>query len=462
MSTVRSLQHHAMLPTLCYYTFFFFMDVPRIAQFLLTFAVIFGISGYLLLRKRKQTNEGIDTSNPRDTKGSIFSKASDSTTPVLESYSRDLTRQASLGKLDPVIGRDTEIMRVIQILSRRRKNNPLLLGEPGVGKTAIAEGLANEIIAGKVPSTLQNKRVLALDVTGLISGTKYRGEFEKRLKRITEELAAADRSIILFIDEIHTIVQSQGSEGAINPADIFKPALARGELQAIGATTEAEYREFIKPEQALERRFQPVYIGEPSVEDTIRILKGLKSVYEKHHRVRIHDDALEAAARLSEEYIHDRFLPDKAIDVIDEASAMVKLESVAEQAAKAKEAAAKAREFTHASLEGFGDDPETVMHPEASTVEHIQLKNTELEDAPQRLRELRATLANMKLEEPKIFDPKVLKKHYAAMIEVQEEIATIESSIRELEAQHVWPDVHAQHIESIVKEWADDEEAARS
>jgi len=246
-------------------------------------------------------------------------------TPTLDNYGRDLTKLAREGKLDPVIGREKEIQRVIQILSRRTKNNPVLIGEPGVGKTAIVEGLAQRIVRGEIPELLKGKRVVALDLAGLIAGTKYRGEFEERMKRVMEEIREAAGSIILFIDELHTIIGAGAAEGAIDAANILKPALARGELQAIGATTVKEYRKHVEKDPALERRFQAVYVDEPTVEETINILKGLRDRYEAHHKVRISDEAIEAAAKLSHRYITDRFLPDKAIDLIDEAAAKVRL-----------------------------------------------------------------------------------------------------------------------------------------
>jgi ATP-dependent Clp protease ATP-binding subunit ClpB len=244
---------------------------------------------------------------------------------ALEKYSKDLTKLASDGKLDPVIGRDEEIRRVIQVLSRRTKNNPVLIGEPGVGKTAIAEGLAQRIIKGDVPETLKGKSIRSLDLGAMVAGAKFRGEFEERLKAFLQEVQDSAGQIVLFIDELHTLIGAGKSDGAMDAGNLLKPALARGELRCVGATTLDEYRKYIEKDPALERRFQQVYVGEPSVEDTVSILRGLKEKYEVHHGVRIQDQALIAAAMLSSRYIADRFLPDKAIDLIDEAAAAVKM-----------------------------------------------------------------------------------------------------------------------------------------
>ncbi len=251
-------------------------------------------------------------------------KGKSSATPTLDQYSRDLTEYAREGKLDPVIGREEEIQRVVQILSRRTKNNPCLVGEPGVGKTAIAEGLALKIVEGNIPETIKEKRVVTLDLSGMVAGSKYRGEFEERIKKVISEVIG-DGNVLLFIDEIHTIIGAGGAEGAIDASNILKPSLARGELQIIGATTREEYRKYIEKDAALERRFQPVVVDEPSEEEAVKILFGLRDKYEAHHQVRITDSALEAAVKLSSRYINDRYLPDKAIDLMDEAASKVRL-----------------------------------------------------------------------------------------------------------------------------------------
>src|SRR4051794_4727078 len=256
----------------------------------------------------------------------VTSANPESTYQALEKYGRDLTTEARAGKLDPVVGRDEEVRRVIQVLSRRTKNNPVLIGEPGVGKTAIVEGLAQRIARGDVPEGLKDKKVVSLDLGSMVAGAKYRGEFEERLKSVLKEVTDAAGQIVLFIDELHTVVGAGAGEGAMDASNMLKPMLARGELHCIGATTLDEYRKHIEKDPALERRFQPVFVGEPSVEDTISILRGLRERYEQHHKVRIKDAALVAAAVLSNRYIGDRFLPDKAIDLVDEAASKLRME----------------------------------------------------------------------------------------------------------------------------------------
>ncbi|NUK31881.1 ATP-dependent Clp protease ATP-binding subunit [Parageobacillus sp. VR-IP] len=292
--------------------------------------------------------------------GHSGSGASHVSTPTLDSLARDLTAIAREGRLDPVIGRSKEIQRVIEVLSRRTKNNPVLIGEPGVGKTAIAEGLAQQIVNNEVPETLRDKRVMTLDMGTVVAGTKYRGEFEDRLKKVMDEIRQAG-NIILFIDELHTLIGAGGAEGAIDASNILKPALARGELQCIGATTLDEYRKYIEKDAALERRFQPIYVDEPTVEESIQILKGLRDRYEAHHRVSISDEAIIQAVKLSDRYITDRFLPDKAIDLIDEACSKVRLRSFTappklkeleqklEEIRKEKDAAVQSQEFEKAA-----------------------------------------------------------------------------------------------------------------
>src|SRR6202451_3275463 len=293
--------------------------------------------------KKVRGNQRVTSSNPEATYQS------------LEKYGRDLTKLAAAGKIDPVIGRDEEIRRVIQVLSRRTKNNPVLIGEPGVGKTAIVEGLARRIVQGDVPEGLKNRKLVALDMGALIAGAKFRGEFEERLKAVLKEVQEAAGEIILFIDELHTVVGAGAAEGAMDASNLLKPMLARGELHCIGATTLDEYRKYIEKDAALERRFQPVMVEEPSVEDTISILRGLKERYEVHHGVRITDDALIAAATLSDRYINDRFLPDKAIDLIDEAASRLRME-MDSMPAEIDEAT---RQLTRMQIEAAALDRET-------------------------------------------------------------------------------------------------------
>ena len=297
--------------------------------------------------------------------------SSNANTPTLDSLARDLTVVAREGSLDPVIGRGKEIQRVIEVLSRRTKNNPVLIGEPGVGKTAIAEGLAQQIVNNEVPEILRDKRVMTLDMGTVVAGTKYRGEFEDRLKKVMDEIRQAG-NIILFIDELHTLIGAGGAEGAIDASNILKPSLARGELQCIGATTLDEYRKYIEKDAALERRFQPIQVDEPTLEESIQILKGLRDRYEAHHRVSISDEAIEQAVKLSDRYISDRFLPDKAIDLIDEAGSKVRLRSFT----------------TPPNLKELEQKLESVRNEKDASVQSQEFeKAASLRDTEQRLRE---------------------------------------------------------------------------
>lgn len=314
---------------------------------------------------------GEDASSAREEMQNRSMGKRGSSTPALDSFSRNLTQMALDGKLDPVIGREHEIQRVIQILSRRTKNNPCLIGEPGVGKTAVVEGLAQRIAAGDVPDAIANKRVMTLDLSGMVAGSKYRGEFEERIKKVIAEVIES-RDVLLFIDEIHTIIGAGGAEGALDASNILKPSLARGELQLIGATTIDEYRKYIEKDAALERRFQPVTVEEPSEEESIAILKGLRSRYEEHHKVEITDDALEAAVKLSARYINDRFLPDKAIDLIDEAASKVRLQNYTKPA--------KIKDY-EAHIDDLEEEKETAIREEAyEKAGDIKKKQEKLKD----------------------------------------------------------------------------------
>lgn len=342
-----------------------------------------------------------------------------STSSILATYTRDLTKHAET--LDPVVGREEEIDRVVHILSRRSKNNPLLLGEPGVGKTAIVEGIARAIATGNAPKAIAQKRVLALDLGALIGGTKYRGEFESRMKQLTEEVTEAGRKIILFIDEFHMVEQAKGAEGAINVSDILKPALARGDLQMIGASTWAEYEEFIKPDRALDRRLQPVIIGEPSEEASEHILNSIKGVYEKHHSVRYAPAALKAAVHLSKTYIQERFLPDKAIDLIDEAGAKVSIEA------------------SHHTRHALG-----LLHAAGQDTAH------RLDRQKQEQAEIRQELVHLKRLEADVEEESELKDIRTRMerlVQARENILNSPRSSAEI------PEVTVEDIRSIVADW---------
>ncbi|MCI2256781.1 ATP-dependent protease ATP-binding subunit ClpC [Domibacillus sp. 8LH] len=331
-------------------------------------ARVLGNLGVSLNKARQQVLQLLGSSESGSGQGG---QASNVSTPTLDGLARDLTVIAREGSLDPVIGRSKEIQRVIEVLSRRTKNNPVLIGEPGVGKTAIAEGLAQQIINNEVPETLRNKRVMTLDMGTVVAGTKYRGEFEDRLKKVMDEIRQAG-NIILFIDELHTLIGAGGAEGAIDASNILKPSLARGELQCIGATTLDEYRKYIEKDAALERRFQPIQVDEPTLEESIQILKGLRDRYEAHHRVAILDEAIEAAVKMSDRYISDRFLPDKAIDLIDEAGSKVRLRSFT----------------TPPNLKELEAKLEALKHEKDSAVQSQEFeKAASLRDSEQKLRE---------------------------------------------------------------------------
>jgi ATP-dependent Clp protease ATP-binding subunit ClpB len=388
----------------------------------------------------------------------VTSQDPEGTYQALEKFGRDLTALAEQGKLDPVIGRDEEIRRVIQVLSRRTKNNPVLIGEPGVGKTAIAEGLAQRIVAGDVPEGLKGKRVWALDIGALLAGSKYRGEFEERLKAVLTEIKNAEGEIILFIDELHTIVGAGAAEGAVDAANMLKPMLARGELRCIGATTLDEYRKHIEKDAALERRFQPIFVGEPSVADTIAILRGLKERYEAHHGVRIRDAALVAAAVLSDRYISDRQLPDKAIDLIDEAASRLRME-IDSSPLELDEADRRVRQL-EIELAAMKKESKEVREPVERELAEAKARRDELaarwakeKEALERVKEITRRIDELKMEaersERNADLQRVAEIRYGELPELEREL----EERAEIESPMVKEEVDEDDVAAVVARW---------
>jgi ATP-dependent Clp protease ATP-binding subunit ClpB len=389
----------------------------------------------------------------------VTSQDPEGTYQALEKYGRDLTALAESGKLDPVIGRDEEIRRVIQVLSRRTKNNPVLIGEPGVGKTAIVEGLAQRIVAGDVPEGLKGKRVWALDVGALLAGAKYRGEFEERLKAVLAEIQSAAGEIVLFVDELHTIVGAGAAEGAVDAANMLKPMLARGELRAVGATTLDEYRKHIEKDAALERRFQPIFVGQPSVADTIAILRGLKERYEAHHGVEIRDSALVAAAMLSDRYITDRFLPDKAIDLVDESASRLRME-IDSSPVELDEADRRVRQL-EIELAAMANEQESVREPLERELADAQSVRDELaarwsreKDALQRVADIKRQIDELRMEAEREERAgnlaRVAEIQYGVLPELEKELAEREERT---EVPMVKEEVDEDDIAAVVSSW---------
>jgi ATP-dependent Clp protease ATP-binding subunit ClpB len=389
----------------------------------------------------------------------VTSQDPEGTYQALEKYGRDLTALAEAGKLDPVIGRDEEIRRVIQVLSRRTKNNPVLIGEPGVGKTAIVEGLAQRIVGGDVPEGLKGKRVWALDVGALLAGAKYRGEFEERLKAVLAEIQNAAGEIVLFIDELHTIVGAGAAEGAVDAANMLKPMLARGELRAVGATTLDEYRKHIEKDAALERRFQPVFVGQPSVSDTIAILRGLKERYEAHHGVEIRDSALVAAAVLSDRYVSDRFLPDKAIDLVDEAASRLRME-IDSSPTELDEAERRVRQL-EIELAAMANESESLREPVERELADAKAARDELaarwsreKESLQRVAEIKRRLDELRMEAEREERAgnlaRVAEIRYGILPELEKELAEREEPT---EAPMVKEEVDEDDIGAVVSSW---------
>ena len=428
-----------------------------------------GTVSQTILNDQKITRDGV-LSALKDVRGNqrVTSQNPESTYQALEKYATNLTERARLGKIDPVIGRDEEIRRVLQVLSRRTKNNPILIGEPGVGKTAIAEGLAQRIVQGDVPENLKDKRVVSLDMGALISGAKFRGEFEERLKAVIKEVSESDGNIILFIDEIHTLVGAGKTDGAMDASNLLKPALARGELRCVGATTLDEYRMYIEKDSALERRFQPVMVDEPSVEDTISILRGLKEKYEVHHGVRIQDSALVSSAVLSHRYIADRFLPDKAIDLIDEAASKIRIEidSLPEELDEV-ERRVKQIEIELVGLSKENDENSKKRMSELKEdlanlkVERDELKSRwRLEkDAIQKIRQLKSELDELKIAEDVAEREgdlqKVAEIRYGKIVHTNSELETAKSELSYLQTEKsmLKEEVSEQDIAEIISRW---------